>query len=89
MPPYHANINKRLVKSPRLYFYDPGLAGWLLGIEEKRHVATHPLRGALFENLVVTELMKSRYNRVRRGSSSTVATAPKSVPKAISARRFP
>ncbi len=68
LPPYHATINTRLVKSPKLYFYDPGLAGWLLGIAEKRHVATHPLRGALFENLVVTELVKSRYNRVRRNN---------------------
>lgn len=68
LPPYFANINKRLVKSPKLYFYDPGLVGWLVGIEQERHIAAHPLRGALIENLVVTELVKSRYNRVRRNN---------------------
>ncbi len=43
LPPYHANIRKRLVKSPKLYFYDIGLATWLCGIEEDRHVSNHPL----------------------------------------------
>lgn len=66
LPPFHANINKRLIKSPKLYFYDPGLASWLIGIEDHGQIATHPLRGALFENLVVNELIKYRYNRVRR-----------------------
>ncbi|HGG59360.1 MAG TPA: ATP-binding protein [Gammaproteobacteria bacterium] len=45
LPPFHANIGKRLIKSPKLYFYDVGLASWLLGIEEQRQIATHPLRG--------------------------------------------
>lgn len=66
LPPFHANINKRLIKSPKLYFYDPGLASWLIGIEDQTQVLTHPLRGALFENLVITELVKYRYNRLRR-----------------------
>ena len=63
LQPYHANIRKRLVKSPKLYFYDVGLASYLLGIETPEQVATHPLRGALFENVVVTEALKHRFNR--------------------------
>jgi len=68
LPPYHANISKRLIKSPKLYFYDVGLATYLLGIEDARQVATHPLRGALFENLVVVETLKHRYNRGLRNN---------------------
>ncbi len=63
LPPYHANIRKRLVKSPKLYFYDVGLASFLIGIEHADQVVTHPLRGPLFENLVVAETLKYRYNR--------------------------
>lgn len=63
LPPFHANLGKRLVKSPKLYFYDVGLAAFLLGIESPSHVAAHPLRGALFETLVVTEVLKWRFNR--------------------------
>lgn len=66
LPPYFANINKRLIKSPKLYFYDTGLASHLIGIEEKKQLQTHPLRGALFENLVVSELLKFRFNRLKR-----------------------
>ncbi|MDP2821307.1 MAG: ATP-binding protein [Sulfuritalea sp.] len=63
LPPFHAKLGKRLVKSPKLYFYDVGLAAFLLGIESPAHVAAHPLRGALFETLVVTEVLKWRFNR--------------------------
>lgn len=63
LPPLHANISKRLIKSPKLYFFDVGLAAYLLGIENKKQIATHPLRGGLFENLVVIEALKHRYNR--------------------------
>ncbi len=63
LPPFHANIRKRLVRSPKLYFHDVGLASYLLGIESPQQVATHPLRGALFENVVVTEALKHRFNR--------------------------
>ncbi|MBN2143565.1 MAG: ATP-binding protein [Candidatus Aureabacteria bacterium] len=66
--PYQANINKRLIKSPKLYFYDTGLASYLLGIENMKQVATHPLRGNLFENLVVSEIVKYRYNTGRRNN---------------------
>ena len=70
LPPFHANIRKRLVKSPKLYFYDVGLASYLIGIEKAGQVATHPLRGALFENMVVVEALKYRFNLGRRSSLS-------------------
>jgi len=63
LPPYHANLGKRLVKSPKLYFLDVGLAAHLIGIQDPGQVATHPLRGALFETLVVGEFLKDRFNR--------------------------
>ena len=70
LQPFHANVRKRLVKSPKLYFYDVGLASYLLGIENVRQVATHPLRGPLFENAVVVEALKHRFNRGRRSNLS-------------------
>lgn len=63
LPPHHANFNKRLVKTPKLYFYDVGLAAWLLGIKSEEQMEPHPLRGNLFENLIVSELIKSRLNQ--------------------------
>ena len=70
LPPFHANIRKRLVRSPKLYFYDVGLASYLIGIENAKQVVTHPLRGALFENLVVAEALKRRFNRGRQSNLS-------------------
>ena len=64
--PHFANFNKRLVKSPKLYFLDTGLSAWLLGIREKEQLAFHAQRGALFENLVITEYLKGRFNRGRQ-----------------------
>lgn len=61
--PHFTNFNKRLVKTPKLYFLDTGLAAWLLGIRELEQLAYHAQRGALFENLVVTEFLKGRLNR--------------------------
>lgn len=61
--PHHKNFNKRLVKMPKLYFYDTGLAAWLLGIQDAAQLSLHPMRSALFESLVVSELRKGRYNR--------------------------
>ncbi len=58
--PYHRNFGKRLVKSPKLYFLDVGLAAYLLGIREPATLNTHAQRGALFETLVVAEQIKSR-----------------------------
>ena len=66
LPPYFRNMTKRLVKSPKLYFCDVGLAAHLLGIENSSQIATHPLRGQLFENLVVSEVLKHRYNSGKR-----------------------
>ncbi len=65
LPPFFANIRKRLVKAHKLYFYDVGLAGYLIGIENARQIATHPLRGPLFENMVIAEALKHRFNRGR------------------------
>lgn len=62
LPPYHRNFGKRLVKTPKLYFVDTGLACWLLGIRDSDTLALHPLRGALFETLVVGEFLKARFN---------------------------
>ena len=70
LPPYHANIRKRLVKSPKIYFYDVGLASYLIGIEQADQIVTHPLRGALFENLVVAEVLKHRFNQGRQSNLS-------------------
>lgn len=62
LPPFFRNIRKRIAKSPKLYFYDTGLACWTLGINTPEQLAAHPLRGALFENLVVAEIFKRRLN---------------------------
>lgn len=61
--PHFQNFNKRLVKTPKLYFCDTGLAAWLLGVREPDQLAFHAQRGALFENLVMTEFLKARFNR--------------------------
>ena len=63
LPPFYGNLGKRLVKTPKMYFCDTGLVCFLIGIENKDQLATHPLRGAIFENYVVLEALKSRYNR--------------------------
>ncbi|MBL0717350.1 MAG: ATP-binding protein [Desulfosarcina sp.] len=68
LPPYFANISKRLVKSPKLYFYDVGLATHLLGLESELHVSRDPLRGNLFENMVVMEAFKYRLHSGRRSN---------------------
>jgi uncharacterized protein len=62
LPPWFENIGKRLVKSPKLYFFDVGLASYLCGIETDEHASSHPLRGNLFENLVMMEAYKRRLN---------------------------
>ena len=63
LPPYFRNFGKRLVKTPKLYFLDQGLACWLLGIRSPEHLALHPMRGAIFESFIISEFLKSRYNR--------------------------
>jgi len=66
LPPFFANLGKRLIKTPKLYFYDSGLAANLLNIENPRQLATHPSRGALFETWVVGEIAKAHLHRGRR-----------------------
>lgn len=68
LQPHHANFNKRLIKSPKLYFLDTGLLCWLLGIQASEQLTTHPLRGAIFETWVVSELRKACLNRGERPS---------------------
>jgi predicted AAA+ superfamily ATPase len=63
LPPFHSNLRKRLVKMPKLHFYDSGLACWLLGIRTPEQLRSHPLRGAIFESWVVSEICKHRMSR--------------------------
>lgn len=63
LQPFHRNIGKRLTKTPKIYFYDIGLVCHLLGIENEQHIKNHPLRGAIFENMVICEMLKRRYNK--------------------------
>ena len=63
LKPWYQNVSRRLIKSPKLYFYDVGLAAYLLGMESETHVSRDPLRGNLFENLVLMEAIKHRLNK--------------------------
>jgi len=65
LQPFYANVNKRLIKSPKIFFYDVGLAAFLSGINEPYQLFTSPLKGPLFENLVVMELLKNKYNHFK------------------------
>ena len=67
LPPWFANLGKRLTKSPKLYFCDVGLAAWLMGVNHESQLASHPLRGNLFENLIVMEFVKHAEHRGERG----------------------
>ena len=67
LPPYFENISKRLVKSPKLYFNDPGLACYLLDIETPQQLDRDKMRGAIFENMIVAEALKHRYNKGQEG----------------------
>ncbi len=69
LQPHHQNFNKRLVKMPKIYFYDTGLACSLLGITNSQQVKMHHQLGSLFENLIITEFLKSRFNK---GLSSNI-----------------
>ncbi|PWS32962.1 ATP-binding protein [Pedobacter paludis] len=63
LQPYHENFNKRLVKSPKLYFYDTGLLSHLLGIRSVEEINTNRLKGNLFENLILAEFQKKNYHQ--------------------------
>ncbi|MEI8295312.1 MAG: ATP-binding protein [Alphaproteobacteria bacterium] len=60
LKPYHKNFNKRMIKTPKLYFYDSGLVCYLLGIESPDHLKIHSQRGAIFEGFVISEFIKNR-----------------------------
>ncbi|MFO1294203.1 MAG: ATP-binding protein [Rubrivivax sp.] len=68
LPPYHTNFGKRLVKTPKLYFHDIGLAAWLLGVRSAGAMNIHPMRGALFENLCIAEYGKYLRHRGEPGT---------------------
>jgi predicted AAA+ superfamily ATPase len=63
VPPYFKNFNKRVTKTPKLYFYDTGLAAYLLGHNKPTQWFAHPHKGPLFENFIITELLKNRHNK--------------------------
>lgn len=68
LKPFYNNLGKRLLQMPKLYFYDTGLCCSLLEIENEIQLANHPLRGALFENFVLLELLKQRFNKGLRSN---------------------
>ncbi|MFH2047232.1 MAG: ATP-binding protein [Pseudomonadota bacterium] len=68
LQPYHTNISKRLIKSPKLYFYDVGLASFLINIENEKQIARDPLMGNLFENMVIAEAVKYRFNQGKKSN---------------------
>lgn len=63
LKPHYQNFNKTIVKRPKLYFYDSALVCNLLGIQNTLQLSTHPLRGAIFEGMVISELVKNRTNK--------------------------
>lgn len=69
LQPYHKNYNKRIVKMPKLYFYDTGLATCLLGIENEKQLDLNPFKGALFENMIVVDFIKKRFNKAKTNNS--------------------
>jgi uncharacterized protein len=62
LPPFFANIKKRLVKTPKIYFYDTGLCAFLNGVKNVEHIQSLPTRGNLFENFIITEFIKMDYH---------------------------
>ncbi len=68
LQPYFENFSKRIVKSPKLYFYDTGLLCHLLDLNEATQIGQYHAKGALFENMVAAELMKNRFNTFRPAS---------------------
>ena len=65
MPPFFENFNQRIVKSPKIYFYDTGLLCHLLNLNEEAQIGQYYGRGSLFENLVVSEMLKNRWHSFR------------------------
>ena len=75
LEPYYANIGKRLIKTPKIYFTETGLAAYLLGIKTSEQVSYHPLRGSLFENLVVGDILRHEKNADNDGDLFFFRTA--------------
>jgi len=67
LPPFFTNLRKRIVKMPKLVFFDSGLVCWLLGIHTAEQLKIHPLRGAIFETWVISEILKQRANKGIKG----------------------
>ena len=63
LPPHHRNFNKRIIKTPKLYFFDTGLCTRLLAVSDVEQIHMHSMRGALFESFVISEIIKSRFHR--------------------------
>lgn len=88
--PWFTNLNKRLIKTPKLYFCDPGLAAWFLGVRAPSHITAHPQRGYLFENWAMTELLKAKPTAAsnphfisfapRKATKSTLSSKPVPTP---------
>jgi hypothetical protein len=70
LPPFHRNLGKRLVKAPKFHLLDSGVACYLLGIRSPEELRFHPLRGAIFESWVVSEIMKAHHNVGRQAKLS-------------------
>ncbi|MEP7129276.1 MAG: DUF4143 domain-containing protein, partial [Chitinophagales bacterium] len=68
LKPHHRNFNKRVVRTPKLYFYDTGLACHLLALQQVSDLKFHHYRGALFENMIINELIKNRFNQGKRSN---------------------
>ena len=68
LPAYFKNFRKRIVKSPKLYFLDVGIVSYLLNIQEERQFFFHPLKGNIFENMVINEFLKNLYNKGLRSN---------------------
>ncbi len=66
LKPYHKNFNKTIVKRPKLYFYDPGIVCSLLGITSREVLELHPLKGAIFETMVVSEIVKIQQSQTEK-----------------------
>ncbi len=63
LPPYHNNFGKRIVKSPKIYFYDTGLVAYLTGIQTQEHYTNGPMAGSLFENYIIADLLKNELHK--------------------------
>lgn len=63
LQPYYKNFNKRIIKSPKIFFYDTGLLSYLLGIRKEEELTNHYLKGNIFENFIVSDIIKYDYNR--------------------------